>query len=116
MGRVLCVTSLMFAVSALICSGCGSKQKSDQPATSMPGNSDIVDTLKADIERELAKLSQGDRELALTQKICLVSGEPLGSMGLPIKVTVKGREAFVCCEGCVDELKNNFAKHEDKLP
>ena len=63
----------------------------------------------------LANLTPKDRALAEQQKICPVSNEPLGSMGMPIKVTVDGRDVFVCCEGCVDELRSNFQKYADKL-
>jgi hypothetical protein len=48
----------------------------------------------------LAGLSAEDRALAEKQKICPVSGQPLGSMGVPVKVTVKDRDVLLCCEGC----------------
>ncbi len=47
----------------------------------------------------------------VAQKICPVSGKPLGSMGQPIKVAVNGEDVLVCCEGCVDRLKNNPNKY-----
>ncbi len=43
------------------------------------------------IEKNLANLSAEDRALAMKQKDCPVSGEPLGSMGEPIKIR-EGRE------------------------
>jgi hypothetical protein len=67
------------------------------------------------VNEAMAKLSPEDRAKAETQEMCPVSNEPLGSMGTPIKVTVEGRDVFVCCEGCVDELKANFAKYADQL-
>jgi hypothetical protein len=63
----------------------------------------------------MTQLSTEDRAKAEAQKICHESDEPLGSMRMPIKVTVQGRDVFVCCEGCVDELTDNFAKYADKL-
>jgi hypothetical protein len=63
----------------------------------------------------MTKLSPADRKLAEEQKICPVSGEPLGSMGVPVKVTLEGRDIFVCCDGCVDELKQNFPTYAAKL-
>lgn len=39
------------------------------------------------------------------QKTCPVTGEPLGSMGPPVPVTVKGQTVYVCCEGCVDTIQ-----------
>lgn len=116
MSRVLCVTALMFvAVSALTSSGCGSKQEPAQPAASAPKKSADVDLPQSDIERALAKLPEEDRELAIAQKVCPVTGEPLGSMGAPIKVTVDGRHLFICCEGCEEDAKKNFDEYLAKL-
>jgi hypothetical protein len=103
--------------------GCSAEQKADpgsNTATSSTQSSTAETSQASDEDAEvkdaLAKLSPEDRALAEAQETCPVTGEILGSMGIPIKVTVEGRDAFVCCEGCVDELKNNFAKYEDKLP
>lgn len=63
----------------------------------------------------LAELSEADRALALKQKVCPVSGEPLGSMGKPFKVTVKGQTFFLCCDGCQDDLKKDPDKYLAKL-
>lgn len=52
----------------------------------------------------LAKLPEADRAIADAQKVCPVSGEPLGSMGVPVKVTVKDRDVLLCCEGCKDAI------------
>lgn len=37
-------------------------------------------------------------------KECVVSGEPLGTMGDPIDKVVAGRLVRLCCKGCVDKL------------
>src|SRR5205085_1643749 len=50
----------------------------------------------AKIKASFASLSSGDRALAEKQKICPVSGEKLGSMGAPKKISVAGREVFIC--------------------
>ena len=52
-----------------------------------------------------------DRVAARQQGICPVSGEPLGSMGKPIKLTVEGREVFICCAGCEDTLREDPDKY-----
>jgi hypothetical protein len=41
------------------------------------------------------------------QIICPVTGEPLGTMGTPIPVTVKGQTIYVCCKGCVAKVQAN---------
>jgi Cu(I)/Ag(I) efflux system membrane fusion protein len=40
---------------------------------------------------------------------------PLGSMGTPIKVDVKGRAVFICCEGCRESLLAEPKKYLAKL-
>ncbi len=66
------------------------------------------------ISANLAKLSPEDRALAEKQKVCPVSDEPLGAMGVPIKVNVDGKDVFICCEACKDGLKKKEAKKEEK--
>jgi hypothetical protein len=70
----------------------------------------------AKIAAALAKLSDEDRALAERQKICPISNQPLGSMGTPIKVSVKGRPVFICCEGCRDPLLAQPEKYLANLP
>jgi len=41
------------------------------------------------------------------QKTCPVTDEPLGSMGPPVPVTVKGRTIYVCCQGCVETVERD---------
>ncbi len=50
------------------------------------------------------------------QKVCVVSGKPLGSMGNPVAVEVAGQRLFVCCAGCVDALKANPEKFTQARP
>jgi membrane fusion protein, copper/silver efflux system len=65
-------------------------------------------TMEQKIRNNLAKLSPADRLLAETQRLCPVQPDTaLGSMGPPIKMTVKGQTVFVCCKGCVDEVTGN---------
>ncbi|MEN6494222.1 MAG: hypothetical protein ABFD16_08020 [Thermoguttaceae bacterium] len=62
-----------------------------------------------------AELSPADRALAEKQKVCPVSEEPLGSMGKPVKISVKGRVVFLCCDGCEADFKANTDKYLEKL-
>src|SRR5260370_39889936 len=43
---------------------------------------------ETDIKANLAKLNAEDRQLAEAQKLCPISGDPLGEMGKPVKVTI----------------------------
>ena len=44
-------------------------------------------------------------------KTCLVSGEELGKMGEPYRLTYKGQEIKLCCKGC----EKDFNKEPDKF-
>ena len=111
------VTALIVTASFL---GCSAQERSDPKAMtpSQPAGDETEESSEEEkgIEAALAKLSPEDRALAEKQKTCPVTDEPLGSMGTPIKVTVEGREVFLCCKGCEDEIKSNFAKYKEKLP
>jgi hypothetical protein len=63
-----------------------------------------------------ASLSAQDQLIVDRQKLCPVTGQPLGSMGAPVPVVVEGRTVFVCCEGCAEPLKKNPGKYLAKLP
>ena len=67
------------------------------------------------IAKALAELSAEDRAAAEKQKVCPVSGEPLGAMGAPIKLTVADREVFICCKGCQGDLEADPEKFLAKL-
>jgi hypothetical protein len=62
------------------------------------------------VSAELAKMSAEERAVVEAQQLCPVSGEALGSMGPPIKVTVDGKDKpiYVCCKGCVDAVKSDY--------
>jgi hypothetical protein len=56
---------------------------------------------EAKIQAALAKLSEADRAIAQKQRFCVVLPKSrLGSMGTPVKVEIKGKAVFLCCEGC----------------
>ena len=62
---------------------------------------------KSDMEKmteTLAHFSEEDRQSAMKQHFCPVSGEMLGTMGKPEKVEVDGQSVWICCAGCKDKL------------
>jgi hypothetical protein len=61
------------------------------------------------------KKTDEDRQLIEKQKVCLVSGEKLGSMGEPYRMEVEGQVVFVCCKGCVSSLQKDPKKYLAKL-
>jgi YHS domain-containing protein len=65
---------------------------------------------------ELPPTAEQSRATAIAdQKVCPVSGEPLGSMGDPVPVTVGDQTIYVCCIGCVAKVKADFAHYFQKL-
>jgi len=58
----------------------------------------------------MAKLSPADRKLAQNQRYCPIRHEPLGTMGIPVRITLDGKPAFVCCKACVAEAQANPEK------
>ena len=62
----------------------------------------------ADIAEAMAALSPADRKAAEAQKFCAVStSSPLGSMGTPLKLEIKGEPVFLCCGGCKSKALKN---------
>ena len=60
---------------------------------------------------DFSGLSAADLALATAQKTCPVTKKPLGSMGSPVKMAIGGRSVFVCCDGCVQTLKDKPEKY-----
>ena len=73
---------------------------------------------KTDMEKMtevLASFSPEDRESAMKQHFCPISGEMLGTMGAPEKVDVSGQSVWICCDGCKDKLLADPDKYLAKL-
>lgn len=103
---------LLFGVlSTAIFAGCG---ETPEPAGEEPVPADTTPEKSVDLtEEELQQLAQ-------TQKVCAVSGEPLGSMGDPLPVAVtdsagKRRTVLLCCESCREPLLENPDRYLAKL-
>jgi hypothetical protein len=91
------------ALAVLVCVGCadsGSTPPADtSSAATAPAETTPVE-LSADDLAQIDKLPEADRQAAKDQKVCVIAGEPLGSMGMPIKMEVDGHPVFLCCKGC----------------
>lgn len=119
-------TSLGLAALVMWTTGCSSKQPAAAPGAeeqAMAG-ADHGDQMAMDesgkddaakIKASFASLSPEDRELAMKQKTCPVSGDPLGLMGTPIKVDVEGHTVFICCPSCKDPLLEKPDEYLAKL-
>lgn len=117
--RNLTLLSVLLAITIGI-AGCGKPAAVPAPETqdtpnAAPADSDDASAKDPKIAEALSKLSPADREAAKKQKTCPVSGEPLGSMGTPVKVTVKGKDVFLCCKGCEGAIKEDPDEYLKKL-
>lgn len=80
------------------------KPAAEKPMT-MPKTAAVAPSA-ADLAN-LSKLSEADRKLALAQKTCPITGAALGSMGVPVKITLGDRPVFLCCPGCIGKAKGD---------
>ena len=55
----------------------------------------------------VATASSADDAAIQAQRLCPVSHQPLGDHGRPAKITVDGQSVFVCCNACVDPVKED---------
>lgn len=123
---------LAAALMALVCwsAGCNGDADTTDPAeTPAPGGAadhahdhdhDHGDhdhaEMDGDVQAALAELPPEDRLVAEEQKVCALSGEPLGSMGPPIKVEYEGKPVFLCCKGCTAAFEADPEKYVANLP
>jgi Cu(I)/Ag(I) efflux system membrane fusion protein len=91
-------------------------QRQGEPTPSGPGKQDsgasqprvTVATPNEDDLKNIAELpDEADRKLAIAQQICPVTEAALGSMGVPVKITLRGKPVFLCCKGCMGKAKRS---------
>jgi membrane fusion protein, copper/silver efflux system len=87
------------------------QRQDSKPPAAVPGpkaNSKVaVVAPKSDHLKNIAQLPEADRKLAIAQRICPVTGAALGSMGVPIKITLRGKPVFLCCKACMGKAKRS---------
>src|SRR5438094_10105269 len=109
----LCVVSLL-SLAVLLTAGCkeSSPAKSQPAANPQPSKPVSEANEEAEIAAALAQLSPEDRKLAEAQRFCPVSEDRLGipSMGVPVKIMVKGEPVFICCKGCSKDAQKEPEK------
>jgi YHS domain-containing protein len=99
--------------SLMLFAGCQKEPPKTPPAA--PNAEDKKPEAAAAELPGLKDLSPEDLALVKKQKVCPVSGEPLGSMDKPYKATVKGQTVFLCCQGCEEALQKDPEKYLAKL-
>jgi hypothetical protein len=101
MKQLFAILPLLLAPTALLAATDGSGQ---DPAR---------DTAQPDTDRDAAVIAAQKPSYPLTS--CVVSGEPLGSMGDPIDLVVEGRLYRLCCKGCVKKVQADPAPFAEKV-
>ncbi len=81
------------------------KDKSDSGQATPPRAA--AATPSAEDRKNIDQLPEADRQLALAQRACPITGAAIGSMGVPVKIILRGQPVFVCCKGCVAKAKKD---------
>jgi len=77
----------------------------------MPGEPAVTEITQA------LKVFRSDAEIAIAaQETCPVSGKRLGLMGKPVKSSLQGKDVYLCCSGCVNQLKSHPEKYLANSP
>jgi len=85
----------------------------------------LAQSASADDGHSRSKLTRHDQVKIAAQKICPVSGKPLGSMGTSLKTKIGEEEIFLCCKGCTTgkvsrehwgTIHANFVKAQGQCP
>ncbi|MBX7168219.1 MAG: hypothetical protein K1X74_17920 [Pirellulales bacterium] len=106
------------ALAVLLCCLAGCARHDAAAPEQSGGTAEMADTAASadEIAKAIAQLPEAERPVATAQQACPVSGEPLGSMGMPYKVNVKDRDVYLCCEGCEKRIKADPDKYLARLP
>lgn len=67
-------------------------------------------------EVTVALLEESDQAGLAQQKVCPVTGNPLGSHGTPIKLLVGGQPLYLCCRGCIEDVRKAPERYAKYLP
>jgi YHS domain-containing protein len=79
--------------------------KVEGPKAASPKSDETEAKLTADELAKIKLLPAAEQDVAIKQLECPVSGEHLGSMDKPYKVTAEGRTFYLCCKNCEKDLK-----------
>jgi membrane fusion protein, copper/silver efflux system len=85
-----------------------------QAATSV-ATSEPPSANDAAIRVALDKLSPAERTSAERQKRCPITRMALGSMGIPVKIEIRGQTVWLCCASCEAEASKDPEKTIEKL-
>ncbi len=67
------------------------------------------------VKANLVRLNPADQVLAAAQKLCPVTGGPLGGMGVPVKLMLDNQPVFLCCGSCTDDARKDVARTLERV-
>ena len=102
-------------IGTVYTAGCSKQAAPTKGAAQPQASAATADDEAAEIAQAIALLPEAERPVAEAQKVCPVGDGPLGSMGMPYKVTVGGRDVYLCCEGCKATIEKDPDKYLAKL-
>jgi Cu(I)/Ag(I) efflux system membrane fusion protein len=100
-------TRLNPAAGSIFIGGGGVTERKGPAATIRPTTPDDE---AEKVAAAMAKLSPENRKLAQAQRFCPIRHEPLGAMGVPVRITLDDKPVFVCCKACIAEAQADPAK------
>lgn len=112
---IAAVAALGLALGGIGCSSKKTDKTGGKTAGKTAGHADHKGEHSSEIKGNLAKLSDADRASVEKQMTCPVGDGHLGAMGVPIKLTVKGQDVWICCDGCKDAIEKDPDKYLAKL-
>jgi len=77
------------------------------PGQATPKPKVAVASPTADDLKNVEQLPEEERQLAIAQRFCPITNQPLGSMGVPTKITLRGQPVILCCKGCIGKAKRS---------
>jgi YHS domain-containing protein len=66
-------------------------------------------------EKEEKEKAEKEKPIPYPLKVCLVTGDELGSMGAPPSLVYKGQEFKFCCDGCPKDFNKDPEKYVKML-
>ncbi|MEX2112975.1 MAG: hypothetical protein WD845_07300, partial [Pirellulales bacterium] len=84
------------------------RDKQTPAGKTAPAGPTAADRKAARIQASLAQLAPEERRTAETQRECPIhEGSLLGSMGVPVQLSIDGQSVFICCESCQEDALAN---------
>ena len=109
--------ALIAMTLTLVSLGCASEPTNTKMTDAHPAHADAKQAPihQTPVSTQQAADASKEKAVPYPLKVCLVSGEDLGSMGKPSSFVQEGRQIMLCCKSCEKEFKADTAKFIKKL-